>query len=116
MLKTFTDGRSRHALQPKPLDRLFGFRILNYVAENQLTLAAGVASIHKPVDVFSFNQLEQHLEAGLSLLDRAHCKMRWDDWQMRKRPFAAFHFELLRNDQFQQMTDGRRNDVFVVFE
>ena len=33
-----------------------------------------------------------------------------------KRPLPAFDFKALGDDQFEQVTDRRSNDVFVVLE
>ena len=103
----------RHGLQPEPLDRLLGLRVLDDVAEDQLALAAGVAGVDQRVHVLALDQLEQQLEPRLALLDRPQVEVRRNDRQMGKRPLAALDLELVRHAQLQQMADRRRKHVLV---
>ncbi len=106
----------RHRLQPEPLDRLLGFRILRDQAENQLAFSPGVTGVDQCRDILALDQLVEHLEARLGLGDRVQREVRRNHRQMSESPFAALDVVLFRNGDFQQMADRGGQDVFVGFK
>ena len=68
------------------------------------------------VHVLALDELGEHLEAALALLDGLQVEVRRDDGQALERPLAAHGLDALGRDQFEQMADGRREDVLVALE
>ena len=100
-------------MQPKPLDGFLGLGIVHDVAEDQFSFPPGVATIDQGIDVFALDQPFDELELGLGLADGFECKVRRDDRQVRKSPFASFDFCFRGDRQFQKVADGRGNDVII---
>jgi len=115
MREAVADRGGRHGLQPEPLDGLLGLRVLNDVTENQFAFAPGVAGIDERGDIFAFDELHQNFQPRLIFFNRQQIKMRRNDRQVRKSPFAALHLELFRHGDGEQMADRRRDDVLVIF-
>ena len=101
-----------HRLQPKPLDGFLGLGIVHDVAEDQFSFLPGVATIDQGIDVFALDQPFDELELGLGLADGFECKVRRDDRQVRKSPFASFDF-CFRGIVVPEGGDGRGNDVII---
>ena len=110
------DRRRRHRLQPQPLDRLGGLRVLRDVAEDELALAARVAGVDERVDVLALDELQQRLQPVLVLLDRLQLELRRDRRQVRERPLAALDLLLFGHADLEQMADRRRQHVAVALE
>ncbi len=106
----------RHRLQPQALDRLLGFGVLRDQAENQLAFAPGVAGVDQVGDVLALDQLVEDLQARFGLVDRVQREVRRNHRQVREGPFAALDVVFFGHRDFEQMADGRREDVFVGFE
>ncbi len=106
----------RHRLEPEPHDRLLGFRVLDDVAENQLALAPRVAGVDQFGDVLALEQAAQDFQPGFAFCDRIEVKMRGNDGEISETPLAPLDFVFFRRGDFEQMADGRRYDVLVVFE
>ena len=115
-VETVADRPLGHRLQPQPLDRFLVPGMLHDIAEDQLALAPRVAGIDDAGDVLALEQLQQDFEPVLGALNRPQVEMRRYHRQIRKRPLAAFHLDAFGRNQFEQMTDGRREHVLVAFE
>ena len=114
--KAVADRPGRHGLQPEALDGLFGFRVLDDVAENQLALPARVAGVDQPVHVLALEEPGQNLEPGLAFLDGLEGEMRGDAGQVGKGPLAALDLEFLGHANLEEVADGGRKDEFVTFK
>ena len=79
-------------------------------------MAAGVARVDDGVDVLALQELGQELQPRLGLLDRPQVEMGRNDGQVRERPLPAFDLVIVGRNQLEEVADGGRNDVFVVFE
>jgi hypothetical protein len=84
-LEAVADGRGRHRLQPEPLDRLVGLRVLDDVAEDQLAFATRVACVDQAVDVLALDEAQQCLQPRFVLLDRLQREFRRNGRQVRER-------------------------------
>jgi hypothetical protein len=113
--KTVADRAGCHRLKPQALHRLFGFRVLRDQAENQLALAPRVTCVDQTVDVFTLEQLGQHLQARLALGNRIKVEMWGDDGQIGETPLAALDFIVFGRGDFQQVANCRGKDVVVAF-
>ena len=78
-IEPVADGGGRHGLQPQTPDRLAGLGVLSDVAEDQFSLAAGVAGIDQGIDILALNELLEGLELGLGFLARLQVEVRWND-------------------------------------
>lgn len=116
MGEAFADRAGRHRLQPQALDRLLGFGVLGDQTENQFPFAARVTCVDEGGDVFTLDQLVQHLEARLGLGNRVEREVRRDHRQVREAPFAALDVVLFRHGDFQQVADGGGQHVLVGFK
>ena len=106
--------RGRHRLQPQPPDRLFGFGVLDDVAEDQFSFAAGVAGVDQLIDVFPLDQSGQDPQPAFGLLDGPEIEMRWNHRKTFEGPFATHGFDALGCDELEQMTDGGRHYELIV--
>ena len=78
-IEPVADGGGRHGPQPQTPDRLAGLGVLSDVAEDQFSLAAGVAGIDQGIDIFALNELLEGLELGLGFLAGLQVEVRWND-------------------------------------
>ena len=116
VLEAVADRGRRHALQPEPLDRVLGLRMLLDQPEDQLALAPGVAGVDQLGDVLALDQLHDRVEARLGLVDRVQLEVRRDHRQVREAPLAALDVVLLRRLDLEQVADRRRDDVVLALE
>ena len=114
--ETLADRALGHRLQPQATDRLVGFGVLRNVAKNQLALAARVASIDQADNILALDQAVEQLQAVGGLLDRIQGEMRRNHRQVGERPFATLDLVFFWNSQFEQMANGRREDVVLALE
>ena len=115
VIERFADRLRRHRLQPKPLDRVFVFREPAKIIEDELALAAGVAGIDDLRDVLARDQSFQRGEHALRFIDRLQFERFRNDRQRLQAPETIFFLvDVLRHEQFRDVTDGGRNDVLVV--
>src|SRR5690606_15557804 len=88
IVESFAYGFLRHGLQPQPLYRLFGARVLDYVAEDKLAFASGVASVNDAIDIFALDEAHQQFEAFLrTLVGRPQFELRRYYRQVGEGPF-----------------------------
>ncbi len=116
MRETVADGLRRHRLQPQARDRVLGFAVLLNQAKDQLALAPGIAGVDERAHVFAFGQFDNRIEPRLGLVHRLQVKVRRNDGQIGKAPFAAFDVKLFGRLNLQQMPHGTGDDVGVVLE
>ena len=118
--KTVTNGLGRHALQPQAADRLAqrlgAPGVLLNQAEDQLALAPGVAGIDDLGDVFAFGQLDHRVQARLGFVHGFELKVRRNDRQVGKTPFAALDVKLFGRLNLHQVTHRAGDDVGVAFK
>ena len=114
--KAIADGRRCHRLQPQPLDGLFGFRVADDIAEDQLPFPPGVTRVDERRHVFAFDQFREDFQARLAFLDGLEVEMRRDDRQAFERPLAPHGLDARRGHDGEQMADGRRDHVLLVLE
>ena len=114
--KAIADGGRRHGLQPETGDGLLGLGVLDDVAENEFTLAPGVAGIHERIDIFALDEFGEDFEPALGLLDGPQVEVRRDHGQGGEGPLTLLHLELFRDTQLQQMTHGRGENELVALE
>jgi hypothetical protein len=114
--KAVADGALSHRLQPQTLHRFAGFGVLGDVIEDQFAFAPRVTGVDQAINILALDQLGQHLEPGLSFLDGGQREVGRNDGEVGKRPFAALDLEFFGATQFQQMTDGGRDDMRLAFE
>ncbi len=110
------DRGGRHRLQPQPLDRLRGLRVLDDVAEDELAFATRVARVDELRHVLAPDQLQEHVETARVLLDRVQRELRRNGRQVRERPLAALHLLLFRHADLEQMADRGGEHVPVALE
>ena len=92
------------------------FRELIEVGEDQLALAPGVTGVDDVIDVLAREQLLERVEALLRILDRLEAEFFRNDRQRLEPPEAVFLLvDVLRHLELHEVTDGGRDDVFVVF-
>ena len=108
------DGSLRHRLEPEALGGLLGFRRFDDVAENELALATGVTGVDQGVDIFAADELLEDAETVLAGVDGLEIEFLGEDGKMSEAPsdFLAVH---RGHSQFQEVTDGRGDDVSLVF-
>ncbi len=110
------DGIIGHRLHPETLDRLVDAADFHDVAENQLTLAAGVAGIDDEVDVLALRQLEDLLQAGFGVRDGIQIELVGDGREDVEIPRQLLAIRSHRHAQFDQVADGGSDDGGVVLE
>ena len=113
MRKSLTNSRRRHGLQPQTLNGFVVFCRLHDVAEDQFTFTPRVACVDDKVNILAMNKLFEVLELLTRLGNRLQVKIRRQNRQMRKRPFATFDFVGLRTRQLQKMTEGVSYNVVL---
>src|SRR3981081_3448629 len=105
-----------YRLQPEALHRLLNAAEFQQVTKDKLALAAGVAGVDQKIDILPLHQTLKQVEARLRLFDRLAVELVRYDRQVCEAPFAAFHIELTRQTELDQMPQSGRNDVTVTFK
>ena len=106
----------RHGLQPQARDRVFGLAVLLDQAEDQFTLTSRVTGVDECVHVFAFGELDNGIQPRLGLVHGLEVKMRRNDRQVGKAPFAAFDVKFFGRLDLQQVAYGAGDDVGVVLK
>ena len=115
MSEGVADGLRRHRLQPEAFHRVLVLRQHAKVIEDQFALAAGVAGVDDLFDVLAGDQLLQRPENVFGPVDRLKLEFFGNDRQRFEPPEAVFFLvDVLRHEQFRDMTHRRRDDVLVV--
>ena len=111
--KPLSNRRRCHGLQPQALDRFVRSGVADDVTKNQFTFPPGVAGVDQGVDLLALDEPDQQLQTRFVFFDRLEVEMRRDDRQMRESPLAALDLVAFGHGQFEQMANGRRQDVAV---
>jgi hypothetical protein len=112
----FEDRVIRHRLHPQPFDRLGDLADFHDVAENKLTLPAGVAGVDDVADVLALGELEDLLEAGLGVWDGIEIELVRDGGQDSEVPWQFLTVRPHRHPQLDEVADGRGDDGGFVLE
>jgi hypothetical protein len=104
-----------HRLHPCALHRELRFRELIQVGEDQFALAPGVARIDDGADIFAGEEFFQGVKTLLGILDGLEAEFFGNDGQRLQAPETVFLFvDVLGHLELHQVTEGIRDDVFVV--
>ena len=114
--ETGLDRLRRHALQPEAAGRLLYAGEFEQVIKNQFPFAPGVTGIDDLRDIGAFELALDQLEPALILLDRLEVEVIGNDGQVGETPFAALFVHLAGQAEFDQMADGRGDDILVVLK
>ena len=106
----------RHRLHPQTLHRFLNATVLDDVAEDQLTLAAGVAGVDQEVDVLALGELEHLLEARLGIGLGFELEVFRDRRQHTKIPRQVFAIWSGGHLELDQVADGGGDDRLVILE
>ena len=112
----FGDRVLRHRLHPQALHGFLNAAVLDNVAEDQFTFAAGVAGVDQEIDVLALGELEHLLESRLGLGLGFELEIFRDCRQHAKIPRQVFAVRSGRHLQLDQVADGGGDDGFVIFE
>ena len=116
LLKTFANRVRGHGLEPEPLHRLSRAREGHDVAENQLALAAGVASVDHGIHVLPLEQLLQNFQPAGAALDGLQPEVGRQVRQVREGPLALLDLKFVGDNQLEQMPDGGRDHGVLALE
>ena len=74
--------------------------MLSDQAENELTLAACVTCVNERINIFTFYEFLQYLEARFRFGDRTQIKVRGNNRQISKRPLTPLDIKFFGRGDF----------------
>ena len=109
-----------HRLEPQPADRL-AKRLLRPgelfdQSEDQLAFSPGVTRVHEFGHVLAAGLANDGTQPRLGPFHGLQVEVGGNDRQVRKAPLAALDVEFFRCMDLQQVPDGARDHVGIVFE
>ena len=104
-----------HRLHPEALDGLVHLRGLEEVAEDQFTLAAGVAGVDEKIHLLAAHEFLEQQEALLRLVDRLELELLGKDGKLIEVPLHLLA-ALGGEGELDEVPDCGGNDVGVVLE
>ncbi len=110
------DDFRQEGIQPEARDRFFVIQVLGDVEKNQFPLASGVAGVDQAGDIWAFEEAGDEFDLRLIFWNWFEIKGIGEDGEVCEAPFAPFFVEFAGEAEFQQVADGKGDDVAFVFE